>query len=280
MAPRPNSVAKNTSHDEETIVDRLQREIEELPNALARIAKYILENPEKVLRQSVAELGEFSGSGEASVVRLCRQVGFSGFRDFKLALAADLGRSGVPALASADPDSALQALHASMAQSLDKAYGRIDPKTLDAVAEKLSVARRIDLYGAGMSGLITEMLAYRLLRAGLTVQLFRDANMAHELANGLGPDCVAVAFSVSGLTVDTLHFVKAAAAAGASTVAITNRARSPLGEAAQYTLQTARAHDGAIGGTLSTVTGQIFVIESLMLSLGRAMATQKPPLHK
>lgn len=274
MAPHPSSAVQIARDQDETVIDRLQREIEELPNALARIAKYILENPEKVLRQSVAELGEFSGSGEASIVRLCRQVGFTGFRDFKLALAADLGRPAAPVSGDADADGGLQALHTSMAQSLDKAYSRSDLKTLDAVAEKLSAARRIDLYGAGMSGLITEMLAYRLLRAGLTVQMFRDANMAHELANGLGPDCVAVAFSVSGLTLDTLQFVKAAALAGATTVAITNRARSPLGEAAQFTLQTARVHDGAIGGTLATVTGQIFVIEALMLSLGRVRAAR------
>jgi DNA-binding MurR/RpiR family transcriptional regulator len=47
MALRPNSAAQ-PNFEEETVIDRLQREIEELPNALARIAKYVLENPEKV----------------------------------------------------------------------------------------------------------------------------------------------------------------------------------------------------------------------------------------
>ncbi|TIX65403.1 MAG: hypothetical protein E5V33_07845, partial [Mesorhizobium sp.] len=53
---------KAASH--ESILARLQDDIDRLPNALARIAKYILENPEKVLHQSVAELGEFAASGE------------------------------------------------------------------------------------------------------------------------------------------------------------------------------------------------------------------------
>ncbi|MBN9019034.1 MAG: hypothetical protein J0H11_16590 [Rhizobiales bacterium] len=58
-----------------SILNRLQDEIERLPSALARIAKYIVENPEKALRQSVSQLGEYSGSGEASILRLCRQIG-------------------------------------------------------------------------------------------------------------------------------------------------------------------------------------------------------------
>ena len=94
VAMNINSPA-TTAARHESILVRLQEDFDLLPNALARIAKYILENPEKVLHQSVAELGEFAGSGEASILRLCRQIGFSGFRDFKLALAAEIGRPGL-----------------------------------------------------------------------------------------------------------------------------------------------------------------------------------------
>ncbi|MBB3932474.1 hypothetical protein GGR25_003532 [Kaistia hirudinis] len=58
-----------------SILNRLQDEIERLPSALARIAKYIVENPEKALRQSISQLGEYSDSEEASILRLCRQIG-------------------------------------------------------------------------------------------------------------------------------------------------------------------------------------------------------------
>ncbi|WP_454856800.1 ATP-binding cassette domain-containing protein [Rhizobium binxianense] len=104
------------------ILDRLQQDLDGLPNALARIAKYILENPEKVLHQSVAELGEFSGSGEASIVRLCRHIGFAGFRDFKLALAAEVGRPRLGAVLAANPDTEMCSLHDTMLESLAFAH--------------------------------------------------------------------------------------------------------------------------------------------------------------
>ncbi|TVZ75062.1 RpiR family transcriptional regulator [Rhizobium mongolense USDA 1844] len=260
-----------TAAGHESILARLQEDIDLLPNALARIAKYILENPEKVLHHSVAELGEFASSGEASILRLCRQIGFSGFRDFKLALAAEIGRPGVPSAASENADGALKSLHDTMAQNLGIAHSNADPETLTKVAAALAASRRIDLYGAGMSGVTAELLAYRLLRVGLTAVAFRNSNMAHEVANGLGPGCVAIGFSISGLSVDTVQFLKGARSAGAVTVAITNRSRSPLGEAADFTLQASGLHDRPIGGTLTPMVGKIFVIESVMLALGKAM---------
>ncbi|APG86832.1 HTH-type transcriptional regulator RpiR (plasmid) [Sinorhizobium americanum CCGM7] len=255
----------------ESILTRLQEDIDLLPNALARIAKYILENPEKVLQHSVAELGEFAGSGEASILRLCRQIGFTGFRDFKLALAAEIGRPGLPSAGPEQQDQALQSLHDTMVQNLVVAQGNLDPETLAKVAAALATSRRIDLYGAGMSGVTAELLAYRLLRIGLTAVAFRNSNMAHEVANGLGPGCVAIGLSISGLSIDTIQFLKGARSAGALTVAITNRARSPLAEAADFKLQASGLHDRPIGGTLTPMVGKIFVIESLMLALRRAM---------
>ncbi|MDQ0562274.1 DNA-binding MurR/RpiR family transcriptional regulator [Rhizobium mesoamericanum] len=257
------------NRDRQTILSRLHEEIDQLPNALARIAKYILENPEKVLRQSVAELGEFAGSGEASILRLCRQIGFTGFRDFKLALAAEVGRPQLAVVSSSGADPAIDKLQRTLIENLEVAHSHVDLTSLDRIAEALATARRIDIYGAGMSGFVAEMLAYRLLRVGLTALAFRNSHMAHEVANGLGEGCVAVAFSVSGLTVETVQFLKGARAAGATTVAVTNRTQSPLSKAAHYSLQASGLHDNPFGGTLTPVAGKIFVIECLMLALDK-----------
>ncbi|TIV24931.1 MAG: MurR/RpiR family transcriptional regulator, partial [Mesorhizobium sp.] len=58
--------------------------------ALARVAETVLAQPDATLRQSITELAETSGSSEASVMRFCRDQGFSGFQDFKQALAKEL----------------------------------------------------------------------------------------------------------------------------------------------------------------------------------------------
>jgi DNA-binding MurR/RpiR family transcriptional regulator len=61
-----------------------------LTPVLERIAAYALSHPHKVIYHTVTELAEASGTSEASVIRFCRDLGYAGFQDFKLALAVDL----------------------------------------------------------------------------------------------------------------------------------------------------------------------------------------------
>ncbi|MCZ3378201.1 MurR/RpiR family transcriptional regulator [Rhizobium sp. AG207R] len=54
---------------------------------------YIAQDPEIVLGLSVAELAHNTDSGSASIVRFCRILGFSGFREFKIALSGEIERA-------------------------------------------------------------------------------------------------------------------------------------------------------------------------------------------
>ena len=78
----------------ESLLLRLQSAFDRYPNALVRAAQYILENPEKVIHQSLAELSTYSETGQASIVRLCQELGYDGYTQFKIALSADLALRG------------------------------------------------------------------------------------------------------------------------------------------------------------------------------------------
>lgn len=251
------------------VCHRLYGRLDDLPTALARIAKYIVENPEKVVRQSVSELSEFSGSGEASIIRLCRLLNFSGFREFKLALAVELGNVRVaPSAESKDGGDRVERLHASFLRTLDIVRQRIDSATYQQAAELLAGARRIDIFGTGVSGIIGELLSYRLLRLGFPAQAFRDGTLAHEVADGLGANCVAVAISESGLSENTVRFVRSAKAREAWTIAITNQIKSPLASKVDVVLHTASySTDLSVVGSIGAAPGMVFAIEALALAL-------------
>lgn len=74
-------------------LSRLRAGQKHLTPALKRLAQVVLASPHEVIYQSVTELAEVAEVGEASVIRLCRDLGFKGFQDFKLALAADVAIS-------------------------------------------------------------------------------------------------------------------------------------------------------------------------------------------
>src|SRR4051794_31492536 len=54
-----------------------------------KIAEYILANPNRAVGFSVQELAEAAQTSRATIVRFCRTLDYSGYKEFKLALATE-----------------------------------------------------------------------------------------------------------------------------------------------------------------------------------------------
>lgn len=253
---------------QDPLLQRLQSVFDRYPTALVRAARYILENPEKVIHQSLAELSTYSETGQASIVRLCQELGFEGFTQFKIALSADIALRGAGNV-SRGPVGPLDELSGLLCDSIMRTRELLTPEDLKRAALGLSKAVRIDLFGAGVSGIIADLLAYRLLRLGRHANSMRDAVLAHEIRSGLGSGTAAIAVSQSGETPDTVKFLKFARDAGAFTVAITCHAKSPLAKTADATLRMARLKESTYGGPISDVPRAILVAEALAIALGQ-----------
>jgi DNA-binding MurR/RpiR family transcriptional regulator len=256
------------------LLQRLQSVFDRYPTALVRAAQYILENPEKVIHQSLAELSMYSETGQASIVRLCQELGFEGYTQFKIALAADVALRGVSG-APQGPTEPLDQITDLLCDSIRRTRDLIEPQELDRAAAGLAQAMRIDLFGSGVSGMIADLFAYRLLRLGRHANSMRDAVLAHEISNGLGPGTAAIAVSQSGETPDTVKFLKFARDAGAFTLAITCHAKSPLAKAADATLRMARLKEPTYGGPISDVPRAILIAEALAVALARFESRKK-----
>ena len=61
-----------------SVVDNIRQMYEELFSAEKKVAKYILENRQEVVMLSVSELAHKSGASEATVVRMCKHLGYDG----------------------------------------------------------------------------------------------------------------------------------------------------------------------------------------------------------
>jgi DNA-binding MurR/RpiR family transcriptional regulator len=242
---------------------RIRQAIDEMPDALSRIGKYILDNPEKVVRSSLAELAVLAQSGEASVVRFCKQLGYSGFRDLKIAMTAELASRRTGRLKRMSGGGGLAPLASKLGNAINSTARDLDPDLLLRLAARLRTCRRIDIFGVGISGIVAEMAAYRLMRVGLIAQAFQDATLAHEVSTIFDASCVAIGISEIGLTPDTVRFLGRAKAAGAFTLAITARPQSPLTQQADAVLLAAAVDPPPVGGEMTAVPAKILVIEAI-----------------
>ena len=247
------------------VLSRLRAALLELSPVLRRVAQYVLDNPNAVIYHSVTEFAEATQSSEGSIIRFCKDMGYSGFQEFKLSLAVELNSVARPRRESAGADTELiEAIAESAGATVQETVALFEPQAVKEVATRLLAASRVDIYGVAASGIIAQYYAYKLMRVGITVQAFVDTHLATMSASNLKHVDVAIGVSSSGSTLDTLQALTVAREAGAYTVAITNRLRSPMSRIADQSLLASPPESPLTGGDIFSKISQLLILEALI----------------
>jgi DNA-binding MurR/RpiR family transcriptional regulator len=244
-----------------------------------RIAQLFLSAPGATAELAIAQLADLSETSTTSVIRLCKRLGYKGFKDLRLDVLREVTResyetAGMAAVPSdIDRSDSLEDVIAkvSLAEtlSISDTAKVLDTAALRRAADAISSAARIDIFGVGASSVVGEDLQQKLVRIGRTALRWPDAHSAWTAAATLQPGNVAVALSHSGATVDTLEFIELAAAAGATTIAITNHATSPVARTADIVLTTAARETGFRSGALGSRIAQLMVVDCLFIGVAQ-----------
>jgi len=247
--------------------------------ALGRIADAVRTRPGLVLEMTISELATSCGTSVASVVRFCRAVGASGYAELRMSLAAELGResaqfgAGFTLGAEIARTDSLEDMASKVASlemlAIEETVASLDFKALKRVVSALEKAQRILLFGIGASHFVAQDLHHKLLRIGRNAFLLSDAHEAWTSALLSSRQTVAIGFSHSGSTADTVRFLDLARANRAITVAITGAPRSQLGEVADEQL-LAHARESALrAGAMVSRIAQLAIVDCLFLGLAR-----------
>jgi len=73
------------------VLVRVRTLLPEFTGALRRVAEQVLADPAAAARATIVELAERSGTSPATVTRFCRALGFDGYADLRLGIAAETG---------------------------------------------------------------------------------------------------------------------------------------------------------------------------------------------
>lgn len=196
------------------------------PAARRAIFALMLEDPERVLDESFETLAARSGASVPTIMRACRDLGFAGLREFKLALAQEMAVGGSPLHRRVQlEDSTEQVAHKitrGAAGTIAGLAGQFDAQALDAAARAIAHATRIDALAAGAtSNFMAADLHARLFRLGLVSNAWSDFHSQLLAAATQGPGGVIVAISHVGGMPLLLEAVAVARAQGATVIALT-----------------------------------------------------------
>ena len=235
--------------------------------ALQKVADVIAGQPEKTVYSSINEVAARAGVSEATVMRLCRVMGFKGFQDFKIALAREMA---TPYDSWQEPEdhqdpaiSLVRKVFLANIASLRDTLEVLDGKAMTAAVQMLLDARRIITVGVGTSGAIAAYAGYRLLSLGFDAQCYTNVRLMTMGACLLTTKDVLLAVSHSGSSWEMVSCGRLARDNGAKVICITNNPMSPLTRVCDLVLVTANQEDPLGQPGIASRLCQVSTLDSL-----------------
>ncbi len=200
-----------------------------------KIAEYSLEHMQEIPFLSVPELAERTGASEATVVRFCQRIGYSGYADLKMAL-IDLAREEMKSSNTEQDERSdtdigkdfLAAMAKLEQQNIQRTLDHIDRGSVSKAAASLFKADHIFSFGLGISAYLADFAAYLFTEYGLrsTCLTTRYTSPREQLVV-LRPTDLVVAFSFPPYSRQTLEVLEEARERGVPTVVMTDRPTAP-----------------------------------------------------
>lgn len=248
----------------------IRGEYNQFTKAEKKVADFILNNPKKVLFMSITELAEACGVGDTSVFRFCKTMDCKGYQEFKMLLSLSLneGKQGLGQIEGdiSREDSFAQVAQKVLASNIDalrETHSLLKRENFEKVIECFRRAKRICFYGVGTSMTTAMKAADKFLKIEPKVYCVPDSHMQAMMASTMSRGEVAVIFSYSGATKDTIHVAQLARQAGAAIVCVTRFIKSPLTAYADLTLLCGANESPLQAGSSSAEISQLFLIDML-----------------
>ncbi|PLS31230.1 Fe-S cluster assembly protein HesB [Bifidobacterium margollesii] len=238
------------------------------------VATYIRDHYDDVASMTVSDLADKAGVSQPTVIRFARKLGFTGYRDLRYTFnhPTESPQSFDPLdgfdLHPWDNVDEIPARAAAGAKSmLDELLESLSTKDFRKAVNLIGGARVIDIYSVENSVVPATDLNIKLGYLGLQCRMNTDAYMQRISAGHLTDQDVAVAFSYSGSSDDTVRALRLARNQGAKTIAITNFNGTPLSNWADVCLYAGRGERTIYGNAIFSRVSHIAIVDMLYMGV-------------
>ncbi len=221
---------------------KLRADFDKLSISERKVASCILADSQHILEWGISDIAGKSGVSDATVVRLCRTLGYRGLKELKLAIAGE--RPGQKrytreerTVHTADTSAELKrkVMYACM-ESIQDTMDILDDEQLEKAIDTMYQAKYIDIFGIGGSAAIARCAQHNFRKIGVRVNVSSDINQHYLLAERFSPGDVALGISLSGETEAVCSALERASSKGATTIGISGNRNSRMARTAHIRL--------------------------------------------
>lgn len=223
------------------VLVRLQEYNAQANGAERNLVSFLLENPEEAARMSVHALAGQTYTSAATVIRLCKKLGFSGYKEMITSLnyensiwneqrkdiSTEIGR-----------DDSLEDIVNKVTyrniQALEDTRKLVDLEELQRCVEVMEQAGTIGLFGVGSSLLVAKDMYMKLLRLNRPCIYNEDLHSQVVCARNMSASDVGVIFSYSGLTEEMVSCARIMKEKKVPVIAVTRFGENDLTDLADY----------------------------------------------
>ena len=173
-----------------------------------RIADYLQANFEAAVYMTIEELAKATYTSHSAIIRICKKLGFTGFKEFRLELGREVHQllaqfdqtidANFPFSEQDDGATIAKKMAELSIQAVKKAQLQIENQPLDTIAEKLTQAKRIFVFAKGDSQITARKFQNKLVKLNKFLILAEEySDSSWNAANLTKEDC-AVFISYSG----------------------------------------------------------------------------------
>lgn len=264
-----------------SINDNILIKIRDMKDSLTPVekmlAEYILENLEDIPHLSIKSLAQLTKTSDASVLRFCKTMGYTGYRSFIVSISASIGSMDEEQkhqYTDIQPGDDLSTIIANISRnnikSIEDTLSVINKDAIDRAVKVLRQSKRIVFFGIGASGLVGIDAEQKFTRINKMCHAYTDGHSQLTAATLLEKNDVAIFISNSGDTVDILNSLDIAKKTGACIIAITKYNKSELAEKANIVLSISTPELTIRSGAMGSRIAMLTVIDILFAGVASA----------
>lgn len=229
-----------------TVIETIKENYNNIFHAEKKVADFIIENPEKAVNANVSELANYSGVSDATVIRMCKHIGYQGYYQLRIDLSRDLGRKQVW---DVDMENIKMDTVSGLFQSFSSrilAIGKnLEQDKLLECANLIKSSRQVHIVAVGNTSPLAMYMDFRLGRLGIKCTSSMIPEYWMNYVNLADSDDIVIAISRSGESKQVVQALELAKEKGLKVIAITGAEYSPVSKLSDCVL-------------LSNVSGQAF----------------------
>ncbi len=186
------------------LIEKLEQG-ENFTNHEREVARYILENPDKVPGMSSLELAQASFTSKATVVRLSQKLGLTGYQELRIKIVEEMNQKNrISRMLEGEPihdKSTYTDIIHTLPVLYDKAVTNtrlsLDKNSMNRINNVLQRAECIDIYGAGISYILAQSAAFKFATLGMESSAYESIN-GHYLMARKNKKTIAFLISFTG----------------------------------------------------------------------------------